>query len=221
MRKSFQCLFFILCNISTFLYAGGMQGDIDRATLIVKEFETIPETGIPASILENAQGLAILSVVKGGFIFSGRVGEGIVIAKTSNGWSAPAAIGVGGAGFGFQIGASLTEFILVLNTKDAVDAFAQKGNVSLGADVSVAAGPVGRTAEGAFIPMAAVYSYSRSQGLFAGVSLEGTIILERSDANRDFYKQNVTPSELLNGKVPPPTSANDLYKELSKYTKPK
>lgn len=221
MIKKWWFLILVLCNCSSLIYGDNLQEDVDRAAVIVKEFEDVPEKGIPESVLKNSKGLAIINVIKGGFIFSGRVGEGLVIAKTPKGWSAPSAIGIGGVGFGLQIGGSLTEFILILNTKEAVEAFAKKGNVSLGADITVAAGPVGRAAEASVLPMAAVYSYSRSQGLFAGVSLEGTVIFERVQANTEFYKKNVTAEELLSGKIPPPKSADNLYKELNKYVKKK
>src|SRR5262245_46004442 len=125
----------------------------------------MPEKSIPDAVLRDAKGLAILTVLKAGFLFSGQGGTGIVIARIGKGWSAPSAIGTGGAGFGFQVGAEVTEFVLVLNTPDAVDAFAKGGNVSFGGALSAAAGPVGRTASASVMPVAAIYTYSRSQGL--------------------------------------------------------
>ena len=202
------------CILSTICY-GDLQDDIDRATIIIREFKEMPETSIPRSVLQNAKGLGVITMIKGGFIFSGRIGSGLVVAKLEKGWSAPSAIGVAGAGFGLQVGAEVTDFVIVLNTQNAVDAFSRGGNVTLGANLSVAAGPVGRTAEGAVMPLAAIYSYSRSQGLFAGVSLEGTIIGERSGANKRFYKKSVSAADLLSGKIPSPESAKPLYKVLS------
>ena len=134
----------------------------------------------------HAKGVAILTVYKAGFGVSGRGGTGVVVARTGKGWSGPSSIGTGGAGFGFQIGASETEFIYILNTREAVEAFAHGGNVQFGGDISVAAGPVGRTAEGAVTPVAAVYAYSRSQGLFAGVSLQGTVIAAKDETNAEY-----------------------------------
>ncbi len=206
--------FTILITASTAFCGNELQRDIDRATAIIQDFKAMPETSIPQDVLKKAKGLAILNIVKAGFFFSGRGGIGLVIAKTFHGWSAPSAVGVGGAGFGFQIGAEITDFVLVLNTQDAVDAFSKGTNVALGVNVSMAAGPVGRTAEGGVMPDAAIYTYSRSQGLFAGVSLEGTIIGERKDSNQQFYKKAYTARELLSGKVPPPKSADKLYQEL-------
>jgi lipid-binding SYLF domain-containing protein len=106
---------------------------------------------------------------------------------------------------------------MVLNTDEAVKAFSRGGNVTLGGDVSVAAGPVGRTASVAVTPVAAIYSYSRSKGLFAGVSVTGTVIVTRNGANEKYYGRKVTPEEILSGKVKPPTSADRLRKELAKF----
>ncbi len=117
-------------------------------------------------------------VLNGAFVVSGRIGEGVVIARLQEGgWSGPSAIATGGAGFGFQVGGQVTEFVIILNTEAAVEAFARGGNVEFGGALSVAAGPVGRAAEAGILPVGAVYTYSRSQGLFAGASLEGTILV--------------------------------------------
>ncbi|KAG0256371.1 hypothetical protein BG011_004601 [Mortierella polycephala] len=164
---------------------------------------------IPADILSKAQGLAIFTVVKAGFLFSGRAGSGIVIARLEDGsWSAPSAIGTGGMGFGGQIGAEITDFVVVLNNRMAVKSFA-----------TVAAGPIGRTAEaGASAStksVAAIYSYSKSKGLFAGVSIEGSVIVERKDANETFYRQKVTAAELLSGAITPPPQVDILYRALN------
>ncbi|KAF9214109.1 hypothetical protein BGZ59_004312 [Podila verticillata] len=175
---------------------------------------------IPGDILSKAQGLAIFTVVKAGFLFSGRAGSGIVVARLEDGsWSAPSAIGTGGMGFGGQIGAEITDFVVVLNNKTAVKSFATGGNVTLGGNLSVAAGPIGRTAEaGASAStksVAAIYSYSKSKGLFAGVSIEGSVIVERKDANEAFYRQKVTAEELLSGAITPPPQADILYRALN------
>lgn len=194
-----------------------LQKLIDQATAIVHEFKDMPEDSIPPSILENCKGLAILSVLKGGFVIGARGGSGIVIAKDAGGaWTAPSAIGLGGASIGLQIGAQQTDFVLVLNTPSAVDAFS-KNNATLGADASVSAGPVGRTAEVDAAMVTAIYSYSRSKGLFAGVSLEGAIVTEESKINEAFYGQAYTAQQLLSGTVASPASADALYQALSPY----
>jgi lipid-binding SYLF domain-containing protein len=194
-----------------------MQDDVDQAVSIIQRFRDIPEKSIPKEVLRDAKGLAIMTVIKGGFIVSGRAGTGIVVARTGKGWSGPSAIGTGGAGFGLQIGGQVTEFVFVLNTPEAVRAFSQGGNVQFGADLSVAAGPVGRTAEAAVTPVAAIYTYSRSQGLFGGISLEGTVVGTRSEANAQYYGQPITAGEILSGKVKAPGGAKQLQKVLAKY----
>ena len=197
--------------------AAGMQDDVNQAVSIIERFQEIPEQSIPLSVLKDAKGLAILTVVKAGFIFSGRGGTGVVVARTGKTWTGPSAIGTGGAGFGLQIGAQVTEFVIVLNTQEALKAFSRGGNVALGTDLSVAAGPVGRTVAADITPIAAVYTYSRSQGLFAGVSLEGTVIVTRNEANSGYYGKAVNPEDILAGRIKPPAGAQALIKVLRKH----
>jgi lipid-binding SYLF domain-containing protein len=199
------------------IHAAGMQDDLDQAVTILERFQDIPEKSIPPAVLKNAKGLGILTVMKAGFIFSGRGGKGIVVARTKNGWSGPSAIGTGGAGFGLQIGAQVSEFVIILNTNEAVKAFSRGGNLALGTDLSVAAGPIGRSVGADVLPLAVVYTYSRSQGLFAGISLEGTVIATRNDTNAEYYGWQVKPHEILSGTVKPPKGTQNLMEVLSKY----
>ncbi|MBN2468243.1 MAG: hypothetical protein JXD19_08840 [Deltaproteobacteria bacterium] len=197
--------------------ASEMQGDVDQAVGILERFQEIPEKSIPPAVLKVAKGLAILTVTKAGFIVSARGGTGIVVARTDGGWSGPSAIGTGGAGFGFQAGAQVSEFVIVLNTPKAVEAFSKGGNVALGTDLSAAAGPVGRSVGADVLPQAAVYTYSRSQGLFAGVSLEGTVIVTRNEANAQYYGEQVHPADILSGSVTAPLGAQRLREMLTNY----
>jgi SH3 domain-containing YSC84-like protein 1 len=194
-----------------------MQDDINQAVSVLERFQEIPETAVPDVIMRDAKGLAILTLTKGGFVFTGRGGSGIVVARTEKGWSGPSAIGAGGMGFGFQAGAQVSELVIVLNTPDAVVAFAKGGNVTLGGAMSLAAGPVGRDLEGSMAVGAVMYTYSRSQGFFAGVSLEGTVVYTRDEANAEFYGKPVQAREILSGSIPPPAGAQKLLKFLSKY----
>ncbi len=199
------------------VFAEGLQDDVNQAATIIGRFQAVPEKGIPRAVLKDARGVAILTVIKVGFGLSGRGGTGVVVARTAKGWSGPSGIGTGGAGFGLQIGAQVTEFVIILNTDAAVKAFAQGANVALGGDLSVAAGPIGRNVEAALLPVAAVYTYSRSQGLFAGISLEGTVIGTRNDTNAGYYGRAVSPEDILSGKITPPAGAEKLRKVLAKY----
>jgi len=210
-------LAFSMAPVASPASAEGLQDEVDQAATIIERFQAVPEKGIPETVLKDAKGVAIMTVIKAGFVFSGRGGKGVVMARTKNGWSGPSAIGTGGAGFGFQIGAEVTEFVIILNTDAAVQAFSQDANVALGGSLSVAAGPIGRSVEAGIMPVAAIYTYSQSQGLFAGVALEGTVIGVRNDANAAYYGRPVTPGEILSGKVRPPAGADRLRKMLAKY----
>ena len=107
--------------------------------------------------------------------------------------------------------------MIILNTQEAVKAFAQGGNFTLGANLSVAVGPVGRSAEAGVSPRAAIYTYSRSQGIFAGISLEGTVIATRYAVNEEYYEKLVYPADILEGNVTTPAGAGKLLDVLSKY----
>lgn len=159
-------------------------------------------------------------MLKAGFLGSARYGNGIVVARLADGsWSAPSAIGLGGAGFGGQIGFELTDFVFVLNDAAAVRSFSEQGSLTLGGNVSLAAGPIGRNAEAAGTAsrrgVAGVFSYSKTKGLFAGVSLEGSAIIERRDANEKLYGQRFTARQLLEGSVRPPPAAASLMAILN------
>ncbi|KAK7684998.1 hypothetical protein QCA50_011833 [Cerrena zonata] len=179
---------------------------------------------VPRTILENAKGFAIFTIFKAGFLFSARAGSGIVIAKLEDGsWSAPSAIGTAGLGVGGQAGAELTDFLVVLNSKSAVRSFMAAGSLTLGGNLSIAVGPLGRNGEAigslnSSGKMAAMYSYSKTRGLFGGVSIEGSVIVERQDANAQAYKSDVTVRQLLSGSVDPPEWAMPLIKTLEQCT---
>jgi len=219
MRKNRSLMIVILlamCAAATSALAD-MQDDVDQAVSIVERFQEIPEQAIPSSVLREARGVAILTITKAGFILSGRGGTGVVVARTQSGWSGPSAVGTGGLGFGFQAGIMVSEYVMILNTQEAVNAFSKDGNVILGGNLSAALGPIGRSAEAGVGVQAAVYTYSRSQGIFAGVSLEGTVIGTRNEANAEYYGRPVEASEILEGKVTPPPGAQKLLDALSKY----
>jgi SH3 domain-containing YSC84-like protein 1 len=190
------------------------QDTVNRCAAIISQFQQLPEKAIPRDVLRQAKGLAIMSVVKAGFIFSAKGGQGVVIARTRRGWSGPSFIATGGGGWGLQAGAQVTDFVIVLNSDAAVQAFSRGGNVTIGVDLSAAAGPVGRTAEGAVMPTAAVYTYSRSKGLFIGVSLEGAVIGTQRQSNFDYYGRPVRADSILSGVTKPPPGAAALRRAL-------
>ncbi|TFK57558.1 DUF500-domain-containing protein [Heliocybe sulcata] len=198
--------------------------ECEKAAKTFKSFVDSGNNGldgvIPRSVLENAKGFAILTVFKAGFLFSARAGSGLVIARLDDGtWSAPSAIGTAGVGVGGQAGAEVTDFLIVLNTKAAIRSFMAAGSLTLGGNMSIAVGPLGRNGEASGSlstggKMSAIYSYSKTKGLFGGVSIEGSVIVERQDANAQAYRSDVSVKQLLSGAITPPEWAQPLIKTL-------
>ncbi|XP_078398000.1 SH3 domain-containing YSC84-like protein 1 [Cetorhinus maximus] len=203
-----------------------LKSEAKKAAKILREFTEIssrngPDVIIPAHVIAKAQGLAILSVIKAGFLVTARGGSGIVLGRLPDGrWSAPSAIGIAGLGGGFEIGIEVSDLVIILNQKRAVDAFAKGGNLTLGGNFTVAIGPIGRNLEGdvAIRSSAAVYTYCKSRGLFAGISLEGSCLIERKETNRKFYCQDIRACSILYGDVEPPAVAQELYDILDIFT---
>jgi lipid-binding SYLF domain-containing protein len=215
MKKIIVLLITSILSLAT-AGAATEQEVVNQSASILRDFRRMPEKGIPAHVLRQARGLAILSVVKVGFGVSGKGGQGVVVARTGRGWSGPSFVGTGGAGWGPQIGAQITDFVFVLNSKAAVRALSRDGNVTLGADASVAAGPVGRDAHAGVTPTAAIYTYSRSKGLFAGASLEGAIIATQKTANARYYGRPVRANDILTGRIAAPARASVLRAALDR-----
>jgi SH3 domain-containing YSC84-like protein 1 len=217
MNKTFPVLLAALALTAVVTVRGSEQDTVDHSARIIRDFRRMPETRIPRSVLRHSKGLAIITVIKAGFVFSGKAGHGVVVARTEDGgWSGPSFIAQGGAGWGLQIGGEATDFVFVLNTDAAVRAFSKGGNVTLGADASVAAGPVGRDAHAAVTPTAAVYTYSRTKGLFAGAAVEGAIMVTQKSENARYYGHPVAAREILRGQVRPPRGAATLHTALAR-----
>uniref|UniRef100_A0A672RCS6 SH3 and SYLF domain containing 1 n=1 Tax=Sinocyclocheilus grahami TaxID=75366 RepID=A0A672RCS6_SINGR len=197
-----------------------LKSEAKKAVKILREFTEIsnrmgPDKLIPAHVIAKAQGLAILSVFKAGFMITARGGSGIVIARLTDGrWSAPSVIGIAGLDGGFEIGLEGSDFVIILNQRRALDAFSKGDNLTLGGNFSVAVGPLGRYADVAFHSTAAVYSYCKSRGLYAGVSLFQYFMCALHLIR--FYGQDIHASAILN--VEPPPEAYDLYTILQDYT---
>ncbi|OWZ05888.1 hypothetical protein PHMEG_00021941 [Phytophthora megakarya] len=176
------------------------------------------DRAIPVAFLQKAHGLAVMTVIKAGFLVSGKIGTGLVVAKLPDGsWSAPSAIGTFGLSGGFELGGELVEVMIILGSEGAVKVF-HKPQVNLGAGLDIAVGPYGRSAQAAAAASSsglnANYSYSQSKGLFAGISLQGAILAARSDLNRKFYGRDLQSSELLSGYVEQPAAARPLYEAI-------
>lgn len=195
---------------------------ITEAVTVMKEILGMPD-GIPKDLLDRAECVVIYpSVKKAAFVVGGSYGRGLITCRKgedfSGPWSAPAMFALEGGSFGFQIGAQATDFVLlVMNEKGANSVMTSK--VKLGADASAAAGPVGRaaSAETDIVMNAEILSYSRSKGLFAGLSLEGSTMRSDDGANKALYGKELSAKEIVReGKAGAPASAQPLLALLSK-----
>lgn len=176
----------------------------EEAAQVLNEIMGIPEDAIPDELMERAHGIAVIPhVVKGAFGFGGQWGKGLMSQRREDGsWTSPSYIDIGGGSFGLQIGVQATDVVLVFTdesgTRDLL-----KSKVKLGADASATAGPVGRKAEvGTDILLrSGIFAYSRSKGLFAGISLDGSVIGIDDSSNRKVYGKGVTAEQILFGRV--------------------
>jgi lipid-binding SYLF domain-containing protein len=177
------------------------------------------EEKIPKELLDLAKGIAFFTIAKIGFLLTGRYGTGLVVSKLADGrWSAPSAVAISGVGWGFQAGAELTNVMLILSSDFAVNTFKSRAQISVGAELGVSVGPIGRSVESEVTAsnkgITHAFSYAQSKGLFLGASLEASCIISRPDVNRVFYGEKVTSTALLSGEYPPPRGARLLYKAL-------
>jgi lipid-binding SYLF domain-containing protein len=194
----------------------------ERAADVVEALAAIPESGIPPKLLEDAYAIAVIpDVIKVGFFLGGRYGKGLLTVRTpEREWSNPAFVSITGGSFGFQFGAQSTDLILVFKTKRSVDNIVN-GKVTLGVDAAVAAGPLGRRGEAATDTQlkAEIYSYSRSRGLFAGVSLDGAAVQIDGVANATYYGREVSSETIFTDlDLKRPASARKFIQMLNRYT---
>jgi lipid-binding SYLF domain-containing protein len=196
---------------------------LEEAAEVIDEIMGTPDKGIPQDLLNKAVCVGVIpSEKKLAFGVGVSFGRGAVVCRQggTGAWGAPSMFTVGGANFGFQAGGQATDFVvMVMNARGAQKMLQSK--VKLGADASVAGGPVGRTAEGATDVQlqAEMLTYSRSRGLFAGLSLEGQVVKQDNDANERLYGHKVDPKDILfRGTVPAPAAASALDTTLTKYS---
>jgi lipid-binding SYLF domain-containing protein len=186
---------------STSLFAQEKQSEkIRKSTAVVKAFGSMKE-GIPSQLMQKAEGIVIIpNLIKAGLGIGGQRGKGVAMVKKANGtWSDPVFVTLTGGSIGFQAGVQAIDLVLIF-TKGTVLTSLGNGEFTIGGDVSVAAGPVGRSssANTDLKLDAEVYSYSRSKGLFAGVALNGSRLSSDKDANEKYYQRNYTPSAIFN-----------------------
>jgi len=190
-----------------------------KAAQVFKEIMDTPDRGIPQGLLQSAKCIAIIpGDVKFALVFGGSYGRGVASCRISHGWSAPMFVAIEGGSVGYQIGGSSTDLIMLFMNDHALHSLLSD-KFKLGADASVAAGPVGRKAAAStdLKLNAEILSYSRSKGIFAGVSLDGAVVQADKSGDQAAYGDNVDRHEILDGKVPVPESAMGLIQELRDY----
>jgi lipid-binding SYLF domain-containing protein len=224
MNKSLLVVLLLCLNVASF--AADEQSRTPKAALraqaaadVLDEIQGAPDKGIPQEVLGSAECVAVVpSLLKGGFIVGGRFGRGLASCRTPKGWSAPAFFTVKGGSVGFQIGGQAVDLVMLIMNNDGMQHLLSS-QFSLGADASVAAGPVGRHAEGNtdWKMRAQVLTYSRARGIFAGVSLAGAVINQDKDSTRELYGRMVPFKTSLTGEVDPPAGANTFLTALAKW----
>jgi lipid-binding SYLF domain-containing protein len=201
------------------------EGRLLTATEVLEEVEGMPDQRLPDTLLSRAYGIAVIpDVTKVAFIFGGRHGNGVLVVrdKLSSPWSNPVFVSLTGGSWGFQAGAQSSDIILVFTTKTGVEGIAG-GKLTLGADASVATGPVGRQGSAATDMNfnAEIYSYARTRGLFGGIALDGSVISVDKSSNAALYgKSGVTATEIFSGQAPAaPATAQRFLERLAQATR--
>jgi lipid-binding SYLF domain-containing protein len=187
------------------------------------ELMQTPDHAIPHELLESAKCIAIIpGEKKAAYIVGGRYGRGVAMCRTDKGWSGPVFLKIIGGSFGLQIGGSSTDVIMVFRNREGLQRLLSD-KFKIGADVTAAAGPVGRDASAATdIEMhAEILTYSRSRGIFAGVSLDGSVVEPDRAADQALYGAEVNREDVLNGKLAVPAPAHELVAEIRRYTEAK
>src|SRR5437867_9102813 len=222
MKKTMSVLLMSFIGlVGTFAWAGSAREDtVDRLQKSVDVLHAImstPDKGIPEEVLSNANCILVVTdLIKGGFIFGGKHGRGVASCRTSDGWSAPAFVSVGGGSWGLQIGVEGVDLVmLVMNEQGFQHLLSSKFQLS--GEGSAAAGPVGRHASAGtdWKMNTQMLTYSRSRGAFAGLTLEGAVVQQDNDSTRAIYGKNVKFRNILSGRVSTPQSAEAFMKAVS------
>lgn len=220
MKKALIAL--VVLVTTTASLASSRKDDVKRlneSATVLNEIMAAPDKGIPQEVITNAKCIAVIpNMLKAAFGFGGAYGKGVASCRNANGWSAPAFFSLKGGSFGFQIGGQATDIImLVMNQRGMNGLLASK--VKLGADATVAAGPVGRHADAStdWKMRAEVLTYSRARGLFAGISLNGAVLSQHKKDTRAFYGHMVPFRTILLGEIPSPGAAAKWHHTLVRY----
>jgi lipid-binding SYLF domain-containing protein len=223
MLKRFLILSTLALLATMTAFASDREDDVSRTHKSAQVFDEImsaPDQGIPHDLLNKAKCIAIIpGELKFAFIFGGNYGRGVATCRTASGWSAPMFVAVDGGSVGYQIGGSSTDLVMLFMNDHALHSLLSD-KFKIGGDASVAAGPVGRNATAAtdVALRAEILSYSRTHGVFAGVSLDGAVVQADKSGDRAMYGDDVDRHEILSGKVAVPASARTLIKSLDQYS---
>jgi len=221
MKKTVCVVMLALLSVIT-LWADDHEKAIDRvddAGTVLREIMSAPDSGIPEEIFSSAKCIAVVpSLLKGGFGIGGAYGKGVASCRTDKGWSAPAFFTVKGGSFGLQIGGQAVDLVMVVMNDQGMRALL-KSKFELGVDASAAAGPVGRhaSADTDWKMTAQILTYSRARGIFAGLTLKGSVVTQGKDDTRAFYGRMVPFRTILQGNVAPPEDSKPFLDALVKY----
>ena len=222
MKKTMSLLLMTCIGLAgTYAWAGSAREDtvdrLQKSVDVIQAIMSTPDKGIPEEVLSNAKCILVVpDLIKGGFIFGGKHGRGVASCRTADGWSAPAFISVGGGSWGLQIGVEGVDLVmLVMNDQGFQHLLSSK--FQLTGEGSVAAGPVGRHASAGtdWKMNTQVLTYSRSRGVFAGITLEGAVVQQDDDSTRAIYGKHMKFRNILSGKVSTPKSAEAFMKAVS------
>lgn len=217
MKLMFRVVLFALL-VTGVSFSETAAGRVESAATVLNEIMATPDKGIPEEILGSAKCVAVVpSLIKVGFVVGGAHGRGMATCRLASGWSAPAPLTTTGGSVGFQVGGQAVDLVMVIMNDRGMTALLSS-KFKLGADASVAAGPVGRHAEGStdWKMRAEVLTYSRARGLFAGISLNGAAITQDEDATRELYGRMVDFKTILTGSVPTPQPAEPFIAAVRK-----
>jgi lipid-binding SYLF domain-containing protein len=220
--KKFAFGLAMVASTAALAMAEGANGRLADSAAVFQEIMSTPDKGIPQDLLAKAQCVIIVpGMKKGAFVVGGEYGRGYAECRHADGtgWGAPAALRVEGGSFGFQIGGSSTDVVMLVMNQRGMDRLLGD-KFTLGADASIAAGPVGRTANADTDARmtAEILAWSRAKGLFAGISLSGATLRPDTEVNAELYGHKIDNRAVLNGDVQPPAAAQELRTELDRYS---
>jgi lipid-binding SYLF domain-containing protein len=222
MKKTMSLLLMgAMGMVGTYAFAGSAREDsvdrMQRAVVVLRAIMSAPDKGIPEEVLSNAKCILVVpDLIKGGFVFGGKHGRGVATCRTAQGWSAPAFVSVGGGSWGLQIGIEDIDLVMLVNNDQGLQHLLSS-KFELTGEGSVAAGPVGRHASAGtdWKMNTEMLTYSRSKGVFAGLTLEGAVVEQDNDSTHAIYGKNMMFRTILSGKAATPASADAFIRAVS------